>query len=194
MLIYSHKRMSEFIYFNIKENTSFTLNKLMFKLGNMSPDMPLYHRHLKHYKYQNFDAILQMIDELSMINPSESISKLNLYSYRLGVITHYISDYFCLPHNDRETYSDKLKEHLLYEKNMHKDVLNYSNENTIYEDLADFSDFDIKSVIDSFMDMYIADEQSSKNDIRYAISASSMIASILLIHSLSTTSQPFVYA
>ena len=77
---------------------------------------------------------------------------------------------------------------------MHKDVLNYSNENTIYEDLADFSNFDIKSVIDSFMDMYITDEQSSKNDIRYAISASSMIASILLIHSLSTTSQPFVYA
>lgn len=194
MLIYSHKKMSEFIYSNIQENTSFSLNKFMFTLGNMSPDMPLYHRHLKHYKYQNFEAILQMIEELSSINPSESIANLNFYSYRLGVITHYVCDYFCLPHHDRDAYHDRLKDHLIYEKNMHKDVKNYSNENTIYEDLVDFNEFNLKYVVDTFMSKYIADETSSENDIKYAISASSLVCSILLIHSLSVSSESVVYA
>ncbi len=194
MLIYSHKKMSEFIYSNIEENTSFALNKLMFKLGNMSPDLPLYHRHLKHYKYQNFEAILHMIEELSLINPSESVAKLNFYSYRLGVITHYVCDYFCLPHHDRDAYGDKLKEHLLYEKNMHKDVKNYNNENTIYDDLVDFNDVNLKFIVDTFMMKYVEDESSSENDIKYAISASSLVCSILLLHSLTVSSENFVYA
>lgn len=193
MLIYSHKKMSEFIYSNIEENTSFALNKFMFKLGNMSPDVPFYYKHLKHYKYQNFEYILQMINDLSEINPSESVAKLNLYSYRLGVITHYVCDYFCLPHHDRDAYKDKLKEHLIYEKRMHKDVKTYNNENTLYDDLVDFNDINIKFIVDTFMTKYIDDNTSSQNDIRYAISASSLVCSILLLHSLTVSSERLAY-
>lgn len=197
MFIHSHNKMSELIYSNIETHTSFSLNKFIFRTGNMSPDLPVYHRHLKHYKHQNFNAILGMINDLALIDPSESISTHALYSYRLGVISHYVCDYFCLPHHDRDYYEEHLTEHLLYEKNLHKEVKNYSNANIgsieDYE-ISSFDNDDLIRVFDDYIEKYRAEENSFEKDINYAITAASMVCSIVVAQSLKIGTENLVYA
>jgi len=197
MLIHSHNKMSEFIYSNIESQTSFSLNKFIFKTGNMSPDLPIYHRHLKHYKHQNFSYIIEMINDLSLIDPTESVSAHNLYSYKLGVVAHYVCDYFCLPHHDREQYKDHLTKHLIYEKQLHKEVKNYSKEGLGYIEKYETSDFNIDNLIcifDDFTEKYLAEENSFETDIKYAITAASMVCSIVVAQSLKISAPNLAYA
>ncbi|MGB5824735.1 MAG: zinc dependent phospholipase C family protein [Proteocatella sp.] len=194
MFIHSHKKMSEFIYSNIESQTSFSLNKFVFKTGNMSPDLPIYHRHLKHYKHQNFSYIVEMINDLSLIDPTESTSTHALYSYRLGVIAHYVCDYFCLPHHDREYYEAHLPEHLLYEKNLHKEVKNYSNETIEKYETSEFTSDDLIGIFDVYIAKYHAEENSFEKDINYAINAASMVCSIVVAQSLKIGTEILVYA
>lgn len=195
MLIPSHKKMSEFIYSNIEAQTSFSLNKLIFKTGNMSPDLPLYHRHLKHYKHQNFSYIIQMINELSLIDPTQNVATLNLYSYRLGVVAHYVCDYFCLPHHDRDNYKDHLTKHLIYEKDLHKELKNYSSiQDTEKNEILDLNNSNLIYLFDDFIEKYLSEENSFENDINYAITVASMVCSIIISHSLKISESSLVYA
>lgn len=197
MLIHSHKKMSEFIYSNIESQTSFSLNKFIFKTGNMSPDLPIYHRHLKHYKHQNFSYIIEMINDLSLIDPTENVSAHNSYSYKLGVVAHYVCDYFCLPHHDREQYKDHLTKHLIYEKQLHKEVKNYSKEGLGDIEKYETSDFNIDnliSIFDDFTEKYLAEENSFETDIKYAITAASMVCSIVVAQSLKISAPNLAYA
>ncbi|WP_028829798.1 zinc dependent phospholipase C family protein [Proteocatella sphenisci] len=195
MLIPTHMRMSELIYSNIEKNTDFSPGKLTFKTGNMSPDMPFYHKHLKHYKHQNFDYILQMINDLSSVDPTESITTLNVYSYRLGVIAHYVCDYFCLPHHDRNTYQDNLKKHLIYEKDLHKAVKQYIHKNEIqFNESLSVEGSDLISFFDDLLQKYLYEANSFENDLNYAISAASMICSAIVLSSLNVNAEELVYA
>ena len=195
MLIPTHMRMSEIIYSNIEKNTDFLLNRLTFKTGNMSPDIPLYHKHLKHYKHQNFDYILQMISELSSVDPTVSMAEMNMYSYRLGVIAHYVYDYFCLPHHDRDTYQDNLKKHLVYEKDLHKAVKQYSHTDAVeFNSGLSLKSHELVHFFDELLQKYLNEEVSFENDLQFAISAASMVCSAIVMSSLSINTAELAYA
>lgn len=182
MLVQSHKVMADIIFDQIEEKTEFSLSRRYFKLGNMSPDLPFYHSHLKHYKAQNYGFILDMIEELTTIDPFKNIGSLNKYSYRLGVICHYVCDYFCLPHHDRAAFEDRLMEHLSYERALHKELKKYHPDNLIKHTSLDlYQNHNFMELIDDFHNEYISKELSYKNDVKYGIFAGSIICSVIII-------------
>lgn len=191
MFVQSHKVMADWIYNFVEEHTDVSLNLLRFRAGNMSPDLPLYHSHLKHYKHQNFEYILNMIYELSRTNPNANVGTLKNYSYRLGMICHYICDYFCFPHHNRRYFHDKLGEHLAYEKDLHKvikkfkqsDYLSQYYFNEIMEQKS-HSKFDLLSMIEEFHRDYMSEIPSFYTDATYAITVTSIIASVIVLASI----------
>lgn len=191
MIVQSHNAMSKLIHGYIEENTNLELNALRFKIGNMSPDLPLYHSHLKHYKQQNYGYILDMIVDLTETDPRESKSILKDYSYRLGVVCHYMCDYFCLPHHNRKFFHDKLVEHLVYEKDLHNTIKmftrdDYLSEYNLEESIEKHSNspLDLIEMIESFHYDYMNAEASFETDASYAITITSILASVIVRASL----------
>lgn len=191
MFVQSHKVMADWIYRFVEEHTDLSLNLLRFRAGNMSPDLPLYHSHLKHYKHQNFEYILDMVKKLSDTNPLSNVGALKNYSYQLGIICHYLCDYFCYPHHNRRYFYDKLGEHMKYENDLHKVIKKFKKSDYLsqyyFKEIMIQNKgipFDLFSMIEEFHKDYMRETPSFYVDATYAISVTSIIASIIVLASV----------
>ena len=81
------------------------IHEKLFLLGNLFPDLILSFFWCRH-EYQPSREYIRK--KLIMLK-----KKPRLFSFHLGVLTHYICDYFCYPHSTG--YDKGLIQHLLYE-------------------------------------------------------------------------------
>ena len=183
--------MADWIYRYVEENADISLNLLRFRAGNMSPDLPLYHSHLKHYKHQNFEYVLRMVQDLIESDPTANVGVLKNYSYRLGVICHYLCDYFCYPHHNRRYFHDKLGEHMKYEKDLHQFIKKFHKNDYLpqyyFREILDQNkgrSVDLLELIEEFHNDYMSGEPSFERDSAYAITATSIIASLIVLASV----------
>ncbi|NMA95433.1 MAG: zinc dependent phospholipase C family protein, partial [Clostridiales bacterium] len=72
------------------------ISRMFFILGSIAPDIKI----AKHPKFKIYNDSIDLIK--SKMESLESLGK-RRFSYRLGVISHYITDYFCLAHNLQNT-------------------------------------------------------------------------------------------
>lgn len=92
------------------DNGYLNINTKFFIYGNMLPDLNLKYRMSKHNKSEDWNIVLKMIDELSYskerINENTSI--------KLGILSHYLCDFFTFPHN--QGFKKNIIYHELYEQ------------------------------------------------------------------------------
>ena len=99
-----HYAISKIIYAELWE-TGINIKEISFLFGNIFPDLIfsfLWRRH--EYKHSK-DHFKKMLDEIK--------NKSSFISFKLGVITHYISDYFCYSH--MAIFNKGLISHIFYE-------------------------------------------------------------------------------
>lgn len=101
------------------------LHKGSFYMGSVLPDcMPsfLVRRHTIEDSFEVLEKEFQKL--VSHFDPKKGI---NCYFCRhLGMITHYVSDYFTFPHN--ANYPGNLKDHCIYEEELKKELRSYVRE------------------------------------------------------------------
>lgn len=98
------------------------LNKTAFRTGSILPDFSPYHKCIKHYKDKSFTFVEKSIDNLGN---SKDINDLSL---RLGIISHYLADYFCYPHFNNMTFTSKdILGHIGYERELDKYIRTFNN-------------------------------------------------------------------
>jgi hypothetical protein len=110
---------------NQQEVSNFGINRVAYLLGNVAPDLNcIYPAHRLSTTEKRF------YKRLKLLNNAES--KL-LKSFELGIVTHYICDYFCCAHNNK---SSGIK-HKKYETNLysyydkHRDNLGENNKELV---------------------------------------------------------------
>jgi len=81
------------------------VNKILFLLGNFYPDLVHSYLWCKHEYQHSREYIKKKIEKLS--------KRSFLFSFHLGILAHYISDYFCYPHSG--VYDKNIFHHILYE-------------------------------------------------------------------------------
>lgn len=116
MLTGTHIKLAKYIYHVFKEEYGIILNKKNLIYGSIKPDFMK--NKVPHYIDKSIDYIYDEIENL--INNSSMIGKRE-FSRRLGMIMHYISDYFCRAHNT-EYYRKNIVAHLKYEKRLAKEM------------------------------------------------------------------------
>ena len=67
------------------------IHKNLFLLGNLFPDLSQSYIWRRHEYQHSREYIRRKLDKLK--------KKPKLYSFHLGIIAHYICDYFCYPHS-----------------------------------------------------------------------------------------------
>lgn len=119
----SHISLAKFIL-NSNGMEELNSHKKAFYVGSILPDCVPSFLTRKH----NIEGTFYLLEEeIRKITENYDLSKgINRYYCRhLGVITHYVADYFTFPHNS--SFLGSLSEHCIYEKHLKNAFKNYVN-------------------------------------------------------------------
>ncbi len=206
MTISTHYRIGSFIYKNIiaKNSTNSFLEKKSFQYGNIFPDIDSDLSHIKHQK--EYSSIPMLYHE----KRSRDITVANSERLKsLGIICHYLTDFFCIYHSSEKYKNRSIVLHILYEIAM--DVILFVMllfPNRLYKSLhlpdvsssplkksneASFSfffeygkEFDIRDLLKTMEKQYNRVERNIINDIHFSLKITSLtVATLLQNHSLS---------
>lgn len=152
--------------------------------GSIAPDVLPKYRFRRHYKDESLNYIVNKITKLIFISRYIEINSnidaiaMKILSKKIGVISHYLSDFVCLPHAERWTFtSNNIVKHINYESKLN----DYSPRHDFKKNIITVDDMDIfqKPVIKlrSIVKKYIEDvieEYSLKtgytHDLNFALS------------------------
>ena len=144
----THKIIARNIYDNIYDNYDLKLDKNKLEWGSIAPDILPHYRLIRHYKDESLNFISKEIMKVIFISRfldfNERLDPLamKLLSNKIGIISHYLSDYVCLQHASRWTFFGNMKKHIKYEKEL--DLISPSHDFKINK--IDTEDLDIYNI------------------------------------------------
>ena len=120
MFVNTHILIGKSIVENINENKSFFISDKNFIYGNIKPDISSKYVLQKHYLEESLEMIFTKVEYLCTLN-LDCISKyfsISKFSQELGVICHFLCDFFCIPHSRRWEMTHSMNKHITYEKEL----------------------------------------------------------------------------
>lgn len=163
----------------IKKTLGISLNLRGFLYGNILPDISRKYGECPHYIKDALSFVVSSKDKLLSNRYSPRSYQ---FAKRLGAVNHYLSDFFCLPHNER--YRGSKAHHGYYELKMiaryrkglraYRRLLAENKDNPALNSLSDF--------IITHNRNYARSKASDVNDIRYALFAGTRFSESVLAH------------
>lgn len=156
------------------------INKNWFIYGNIEPDLLLTTNKIPHKREEALNYIVEKIEQLIEVSV-DTKKDINTFSLHLGVICHYLSDFYCKPHVERWGDYKGLKrakkgiEHILYEFKISfykNEIKKATNENL--QDIYNVYDFLLESFKNYQKDL------NEKKDVYYASYICNSIVSFIL--------------
>lgn len=111
MNIFTHIGISSAILNYFEINSGIKLDRKAFKYGSIKPDIDYKLSAIPHYKRNVMDFVVSEIKNLLKMEINKKCSE--EFSEKLGMITHYLSDFFCFAHS--EYFKGSILEHYFYE-------------------------------------------------------------------------------
>lgn len=187
LLAQTHKIISEHVHSNIKQILDVDLNKLSLIYGSIKPDIAYKLVTMDHFKPQSFNFVCNEINELSNCDFQSNKDFIKQISTRIGVATHFISDFFCVPHNDRATYKNNFINHVKYEHKLHKIFKTFNKSVEISQNYFNIDNNNrdaIKTLIDDLHIQYQKRGESLLNDVQSSIHVSSIVGLFIVYNAL----------
>lgn len=181
----SHKIIAKNIHQSILEIYDIELDKNKLLWGSISPDMlPQYKLH-RHYKKESLNFIVNEIVKLIFVSRFiEFNSKLDpigmsVLSKKIGIISHYLSDFVCLPHAERWTFGKHMVKHMNYESKLNDYALFHDFKKNVITiddmDIFEHTVIKLKSIIKKYIEDVIEEysfKSGFENDLDFALSLS----------------------
>lgn len=123
----SHISLAGYILKNMK-SVELTAHKKAFLMGSVLPDCIPSFITRRHNLDETFTILEKELYKVTEIDDTDKGID-SRYCRHLGVITHYIADYFTFPHNS--IFPGNLKEHCAYEKELKNVLRDYVSNNSI---------------------------------------------------------------
>ena len=179
----THKIIASNIHGNIYDIYGIDLDKDKLLWGSIAPDiLPQYKLH-RHYQKESLNYVVNEIVKLIFISRYIEFNSridpiaIRVLSKRIGIISHYLSDFVCLPHAERWTFTKSMVKHINYESklNDYSQYHDFKKNVIIIDDIDIFQNRIIK--LRPMIKQYIRDviEEYSfktdfKNDLNFALS------------------------
>lgn len=164
--------MSKVIYDELTNRIPVDINEFAFRSGNVMADYsPLMFTH-PHLAYYSMDYILKKIEIFTNI-PKELdfLAASNFSAFSLGLLTHYICDFFCRAHSGK-TFGNT-REHMQYEDFLDNYRRTWADELAARDWVVDYSPMRSTEEIHAFLQeevaAYLTREQSVEEDLTLAI-------------------------
>lgn len=174
MLFSTHRLISNKIHKAIENNLSINIDKKGFIYGNVKPDLDLNLLIKSHRISMSLKFVLKLVDKI--IN--NKYTTLKQFSIDLGVINHFISDFFCYVHNEEISGNMSLLQHIIYEVQLHrkfKALEQNINLNLSTKDIRVIRKYNPIEMILKLQEDYYKAKKHIVNDIEYSLKASFVI-------------------
>ncbi len=189
----THKIIASNIYDNVYNIYGLKLDKEKLLWGSIAPDILPQFKLIRHYQDESLNYVSKEIIKIIYISRYLEFNKLldplaiKLLSKKIGIISHYLSDYVCLPHAKRWTFADSMIKHIKYESSLNEYASKHDfKKNVITVDDIDIFDekfsslqFRIKNYIENVVNEYTM-KTSFKNDLNFALSLNSKITYFII--------------
>ncbi|MBC8061919.1 MAG: zinc dependent phospholipase C family protein [Clostridiaceae bacterium] len=174
MIVDTHLLISQIIYKSISKEINFKLNRLDFAYGNIKPDFNNNDIKCGHTLDESLYSVNKYSEELKRKNISN-----REFSRALGVISHFVCDYFCLYHRDGNEKKGVF-EHLLYELILHIKLISLMLTCKIH--LSSYETFgnSVEAIVWDLQTKYNSDAESLSRDITYALFGASQISRLII--------------
>ncbi len=176
----SHISLAKFLVNNMKEHKVIKYKKA-FYLGSILPDLKPSFLTKRHTFEETFDILINEIKSIT-INYDVSKGVSRYFARHSGVITHYLADYFTLPHNS--TYTGTITDHVYYEKELKYQLREYIEIEDIHSKAIQgqvLNTFDeIIQFITKTHKEYLEALKTVKEDIRYIIELCSKVVNAII--------------
>ena len=166
--------------------------------GAIKPDVSTIFAKYPHYINASLDNLCDTVEMLIENIEGKKELESRAFARELGVILHYIADYFCRVHNNVNGKKHlKNMKHIWYEKSLHKVIKKYELEH-LREDATNDLEYDLKKIdMISFEDyiiykhnrymkdagkLYLHDnnKRRKQTDIKYSYKMELLIASYIV--------------
>lgn len=176
----THLLIADIIHSTVKEKLQGVLNKRAFRFGSIKPDMTPRLLKIKHLKHISLNEVSKMIEDMRIKDNPEGGKLLRDYSVNLGIIMHYITDFFCYAHN-HPRYVNKL-EHIKYEWLVAFEYARVNKKEILKRAVGNMNkygwlrDMSIKEYIDMRHNEYLGRKNSIKNDVAFSLEMCMIVA------------------
>lgn len=176
----THKSLAIFFIENVELDKKFLINDKHFVWGNLKPDTMSKYKFKKHYFDESFNMIVNKIKFLSSLTLDDIFIRYSLgkFNQELGVICHFLCDYFCVPHYQRWEFKSPgaVKDHVLYENDLNKFAKSYNvrkevNTSLTFDDIRGYI-YNLQNEYDGIV--------SYKKDLQYASHICNTIINLIL--------------
>lgn len=189
----THKIIASNIHENIFDIYGVKLDKDKLLWGSVAPDILPQYKIIRHYKKESINFVTSEIMKIIFVsryidfNSKLDPIAMKLLSKKIGIISHYLSDYVCLAHANRWTFFSSMNRHIRYETRLNEIVRSHDfNKNKIDTNDIDIYDSEfitlgskIKNYIDNIIEEYSA-QTDYKNDLDFALSINLKITCFIL--------------
>ncbi len=174
MISLTHLQFSRIIYKCILKNMGVKLSYGGFAYGNIKPDINNKDIGCEHF----MEASITNLENYCKQLINESMSK-RQFSTSLGVVCHFLSDYFCLYHTGKYKYRGVFS-HTLYETILHFKFLMLQLCGGLKNIHKELPEEDIINTVMNFTSEYASESPSLSRDIKYALNCSVEICRIII--------------
>ncbi len=101
MNVFSHMIISMKVKHSVEELFPVKLKTFKFLYGSIKPDISRKFSDIPHFKADSQEFVRAELDKILRTEYSDYLESKGDFSERLGVLTHYLSDFFCHAHSDR---------------------------------------------------------------------------------------------
>ncbi len=184
MMMKTHIIISKSLLDNIDYEKKFFLKDKSFIYGNIKPDILSKYKLKKHYLDESYDMVKEKIEYLSGLN-LDSLEKYytkSEFSQEIGVICHFLADFFCVAHSERWEFKHSLKIHVKYECGLTKVAKDYDLKNDRKQNLEDIDLF-----FEKLYSEYKNNGNFEENDLKYAAYICNTVTNYILEKILDNT-------
>jgi len=189
----SHKIVASELYDNIYRIYDIKLDKDKLLWGSVCPDIMPKFKVIRHYKDESLNYISKEIVKLIFISRYLEFNKIldplamKILSKKIGIISHYLTDYVCLPHAKRWTFMDNMVKHIKYESQLNEFALKHDFKKNVINvddiDIYDTSTINLRKKVKNYINSVVEEyslKTSFSNDLNFALSLNLKISYFIL--------------
>jgi hypothetical protein len=185
----THQILSHHIALHVKDQLNYSFHPSLFAWANMKPDFVPHLAIRKHYIEESFDFVVDKILALTQLPQYELLNEKRRKNIEeeIGVICHFLSDFFCVPHNQRWEFKHSMLPHIQYESKLETIAKEVSVIDKIH--LPAIYDSSRNSVVQFLRELLAEYEckQDYVRDLIYSVNVCSSITSFILSAILANT-------
>ena len=174
------------------------LKKYNLIYGSIKPDVSILFPKYPHYINDSLDSLCESVDMIIKSTHNQREVETRAFSRELGVVLHYMTDFFCMVHNDVNGKKHPTNyKHIAYEQSFQNKLKSFELDevrekiaNSFYDELKRINNTSLKSYIvykhNKYMKeigksyLYNSNNKKRNIDINYSLGMPMIIASYII--------------